>query len=87
MTDEQTQADKDAERRAQAFEAMAARIRLNKDAKFGGAFVIISPDMEDSTEMLILHQQEAGVFWASVQTLAQQAVAAIDTVQRRQGFR
>jgi hypothetical protein len=87
MSDEEIpQSHKEAEKRAQFFDAMAARIRLNKDATFGGAFVVVSPDMEQSTEMLILNQQEAGVFWAALQTLAQQAVASIDKVQRGMGY-
>jgi hypothetical protein len=88
MSDEEiSQAHKDAEKRAAFFDAMAAQIRLNKDAKFGGAFVIVSPDLEDPNQMLILDQAEPGVFWAAVQTLAQQAVQAIDALQRRAGFR
>lgn len=84
--DEIPQSHKDAEKRAQFFDAMAARIRLNKDATFGGACVIVSPEMETPTEMLILHQAEPGIFWVSIQTMAQQAVQAIDKMQRQMGF-
>ena len=84
MTDEEIpQTHKDAERRAKIFDAMAAQIRLNRDAKFGGAFVIVSPDMEEPIQMLTLNHEESGVFWAAIQTLAQQAVQSIDQVQRR----
>lgn len=86
MTDEIPQAHRDAEKRADFFAKMAERILLNKDAQFGGAFVIVQPSSEDSVEMLILHQSEPGVFWAAIQTLAQQAIAEIDQMQRRQGF-
>jgi hypothetical protein len=87
VNEEIPQAHKDAEKRAALFDAMAAQIRLNRDAKFGGAFLILAPDSEEPTQMLILNQEEAGVFWAAIQTLAQQAVATIDTAQRRAGFR
>jgi hypothetical protein len=88
MSDEEIpQTHKDAEKRAALFDAMAAQIRLNKDAKFGGAFLILSPEMEEPTQMLILNQEEPGVFWAAIQTLSQQAVSTIDMAQRRQGYR
>jgi len=88
MTDEEIpQAHKDAERRAALFDAMATQIWLNKDAKFGGAFLMVPPDTEDVYSQLTLNHAEAGIFWAAVKTLAEVAVNAIDMVQRRQGFR
>lgn len=87
MSDEVPQAHKDAERRAQIFDAMAAQIRLNRDAKFGGAFVMIPPDSLEVYQGLTTGHEEPGIFWASIQTLANIAVQAIDSIQRKQGFR
>ena len=88
MSDEEIpQTHKDAEHRAQFFDAMAAQIRLNKDAKFGGAFLMVPPDSEEIYSQLTLNHAEPGIFWAAVKTLAEVAVQAIDLVQRRQGFR
>lgn len=81
------QAHKDAERRAALFDAMAAQIRLNKDAKFGGAFLLVPPESEESYSQLTLNHSEPSIFWAAVKTLAEMAVATIDMAQRRQGFR
>ena len=75
------------EKRAAIFEAMAARIRLNKDSTFGGAFVIIPPESEEPVQLLTLSQEQPGLFWAAIQTLAQQAVNILEEQQRRQGFR
>ena len=87
MTDEPEITE--SERRAQAFERMAAQIRLNKDAKFGGAFLLIPPDSTEEAwqASLMLNQEEPSIFWASVQTIANMAVQALDRGQRQQGFR
>lgn len=75
----------ESERRAQTFERMAAQIRLNKDAKFGGAFLFIPPDGEPQAS-LMLNQEQPGIFWSAIQTLAQMAIDAISQEQRQQGF-
>ena len=87
VNEEIPQSWKDAERRAAYFDAMAQQIRLNKEAKFGGAFLLVSPDLDEPEQMLMLNHDQPGIFWAAVQTLAQQAIAAIDQLQRRGGFR
>jgi len=77
-----------AEARAALFEQMAAQIRLNKDAKFGGAFLVIPPADGEPFSSLMLNQDEASIFWAAVKTLAEVAVNALDRNQRgQQGFR
>lgn len=87
MSDETPRNHVEAERRAKFFDDMAAQIRLNKDATFGGAFLLISPDLEEPYQMLMLNQAEPGIFWAAVQTLAQTAVQTIDQAQRGMGGR
>lgn len=92
MTDEETlRAHVEAEARAALFEDMARQIRLNKDAKFGGAFVLLSPDTTDETtsfRSLMLDQAQPGIFWASIQTIVQIAMSELEKQQRgQQGFR
>ena len=75
------------EERAALFDQMAAQIRLNKDAKFGGAFLMVPPD-GDPFSSLMLNQDQPGIFWAAIQTLANMAVQETDRAQRQQsGFR
>jgi hypothetical protein len=77
-----------AEVRALLFDKMAAQLRLNKDAKFGGAFLLLPPgDGSEPIEQLMLNLEEPSIFWASLQTIANMAVAALDSKQQRQGFR
>lgn len=87
MSDEQPISE--VEKRAQLFEDMARQIRLNKDAKFGGAFLLMPPDSTEEAwqSSLMLNQEEPSIFWASVQTIANMAIAALDRGQRQQGFR
>lgn len=60
----------DAEEIAKKFEAMAAQIRLNKDGKFGGAFLLIPPPMTGNmVETLVLSDQNGGLFWSSIKAL------------------
>lgn len=86
MTDEQP--IDESEVRALMFEDMARQIRLNKDAKFGGAFLLVPPGSGvDDFRSLMLNQEEPSIFWASVQTIANVAIAALDQRPRQQGFR
>lgn len=60
----------DAEEVAKRFEAMAAQIRLNKAGKFGGAFLLVPPAQTGNVvETLVLSDQNAGLFWATVKML------------------
>jgi hypothetical protein len=83
MSDEQP--IEEYEKRAVLFDQMAAQIRLNKDAKFGGAFLMVPPTGEPFSS-LMLNQEEPSIFWAAVQTLAKVALDALEKLQR-QGFR
>jgi hypothetical protein len=84
MTDDQHPFDP-SEARARLFDEMAAQIRLNKDAKFGGAFLMIPPDVGEPFSSLMLNQEEPSIFWAAVKTLADVAMGQLDR-QQRQGF-
>ncbi len=90
MADEELSPEhKAAESRAQLFEQMAAQLRLNKDAKFGGAFLVIPPADGEPFSSLMLNQDEASIFWGAVKTLGEVALASLDAAQRQQrgGFR
>ena len=74
------------EERAKLFEDMAAQIRLNRDAKFGGAILAIPPGEAEPFESIMFRQEEAAIFWSTVQTLAKIALEAAEKLNR-QGFR
>lgn len=76
----------EAEARAALFDEMARQIRLNKDAKFGGAFLMAPPADGEPFSSLMLNQDEASIFWAAVKTLADVAMNALERGQRQQGF-
>lgn len=88
MSDEETPRHHvEAEARAALFEDMARQIRLNKDAKFGGAFLVTPPAAGEPFSSLMLNQDEPSIFWAAVKTLAEVAVEALNRGQRQQGLR
>jgi len=76
----------DLEAIARRFEAMAAQIRLNKDGKFGGAFLLIPPPMAgEPVETLVLSDQNAGLFWSSVKGLVDSEFKTLQDKQARMG--
>ena len=77
------------EARAALFAKMAEQILLNKGAAFGGAFLLVPPGTGDEAifRSLMLNQEEPSIFWASVQTIANVAVSALDNTPRQPGFR
>lgn len=75
----------ESEKRARLFEAMAVQIRLNKGAKFGGAFLVVPPADGDPFSSIMLNQDEPSIFWSTVKTLADIAMAALDP-RNAQGF-
>ena len=84
MSDEELSSnEKLAEQRAKLFEQMAARIRLNKDAKFGGAFLVVPPADGEPFSIILLDQEEAPIFWGALKGLYEVAIAAIG---RQPGF-
>jgi hypothetical protein len=86
VTDEIQQIEPN-EKRAQLFEEMARQIRLNKDVKFGGAFVVVPPSDADPFLSLMLNQEEPAIFWSAIQTLAKIALDAVEKSARQSGFR
>ncbi len=86
--EEQSPEHKAAEARALLFEAMAVQIRLNRDAKFGGAFLVIPPGDAEPFSSLMLNQDEPAIFWGAVKSLGEVALGALDaTARQQQGFR
>ena len=75
----------ESEKRALLFEDMARQIRLNKDAKFGGAFLVVPPADGEPFSSIMLNQDEPSIFWSTVKTLADIAMAALDP-RNSQGF-
>jgi hypothetical protein len=74
------------ETRAKLFEDMAAQIRLNRDAKFGGAFLVVPPADGKPFSSLMLNQDAPGVFWGALKSLVEMALVDIERSQRQQGF-
>lgn len=75
----------DPEEIAQRFEAMAAQIRLNKDAKFGGAFLLVPPPMTGKViESLVLSDQNPGLFWSMVFGMVEAEFKRLKADQLRQ---
>ncbi len=71
---------------AKPFTDMAARIDLNRDNKFGGAFVIVPPGegLEPMHTLILDGQQNAAAFWSMLQTTCQVALNELENVARRQ---
>lgn len=63
---------------------MAAQIRLNKNGKFGGAFLLVPPpNFGNIVETLVLSDQNAGLFWSAVKAMVD---AEFKGLQDRQAF-
>lgn len=61
------------------FTEMAARIDLNVEQGFGGAFVIVPPGEEPKTRTLLMlnNTEDASMFWSSLLTTCQIALQDI----------
>lgn len=72
---------------AALFDAMAARIRLNKDNSFGGAFVIIPPDNggEPIVTLILDDKQDPAQFYTLLKVKAEAQIVQIDQLARQQG--
>ena len=76
----------DAEEIAKRFEDMAAQIRLNKDAKFGGAFLLVPPPLTGNViETLVLSDQNPGLFWSVVFGMVEEQFKRLKDQQMRFG--
>ena len=85
MSDEQP--IDESEKRALLFEAMARQIRLNKDAPFGGAFLLIPPgEQVEAIQQLILYTTDPPFFWGAVKTISALADQELAGHGRQQGF-
>lgn len=74
----------DPEEIAKRFEAMAAQIRLNKDGKFGGAFLLVPPPLTGNiVETLVLSDQNAGLFWSAIKAMVDGEFKALQDRQAR----
>lgn len=76
----------DAEALAAAFDQMAAKIRLNKDDNFGGAFVLVPPvGFGQPVDGLILNSSNAAMmFWANLKLIVDDTMAQMKEQQRLQ---
>ena len=78
-------------KRSDPFTAMAAKIDLNAEHGFGGAFVVMPPG-EDAAPLSLLMLDDGAneaMFWANVQTMASMALQDIQNRERdaARGFR
>ena len=67
------------------FAAMAERVRHNADARFGGAAVLVPPGGDEMVELLVLQISEPIVFWATLKSMVQQRLDALEQAQRQAG--
>ena len=67
---------------------MAARIDLNAEQGFGGAFVIVPPGEEAKPRVLLMldNAENPAMFWAALQTTAQIALQELANEEQRAGF-
>lgn len=77
----------DAEAVAQLFDRMAARVRLNKDSEFGGAFVLVPPTgFGDPVDSLLLNTPNASLmFWHHLKSICDQTIKTMEAQQRFSG--
>lgn len=67
---------------SKAFSEMAELIEKND--KFSGAFVIVSPDGEVTTYFQVDNKNNEAVFWSNVKTMASMAIDELDAASRGQ---
>lgn len=73
--------------RSAPFTEMAARIELNAEQGFAGAFVIVPPGEEPNPHvMLMLNNSESpAMFWSTLQTTCQLALQEIAQQEEQAG--
>ena len=71
--------------RSDPFTEMAARIDLNAEEGFGGAFVIVPPGEEPKPRVLLMlnNSEDPAMFWASLQTTCQLALQELAAEEER----
>jgi hypothetical protein len=67
------------------FTEMAARIQLNAEEGFGGAFVIVPPGEEAKTRSLLMldNAESPAMFWAALQTTCEIALQEIRAAEEQ----
>ena len=82
-----TQQGYDAEALAATFDQMAAQIRLNKNANFGGAFVLVPPPgVGAPVDSLIMNSQNASMqFWVNLKLIVDDTMTQLKDQQRLAG--
>lgn len=71
--------------RAEAFRQMADRLDLTKDHPFGGAFVIVGPDGEQHSMLILDGSSDPAVFFGTVMTRCQMIVQRLEESRSRYG--
>lgn len=69
------------------FTDMAARIELNVDQGFGGAFVIVPPGEEPKVKVMLMldNAESPAMFWSSLQTVCAFALQDIAKEEEQLG--
>ena len=73
---------------AAPFRRVADKIDINRANGFAGAFVIVPP-VGEPQDMLLLDSQESAnpvIFWSTLKTRVDIALAELDEAERRGGF-
>lgn len=73
--------------RAESFRAMADRLDLTKEHPFGGAFVIVGPDGEEHSMLILDGSSDPAVFFGTVMTRCQMIVQKLEESRLRYGQR
>lgn len=66
-----------------AFTTMAQKIKMNAAQGFAGAFVIYPPGAEPVSMLFLDEKADAGLFWSSLKSRVEMAIAELDDVERR----
>jgi hypothetical protein len=71
---------------SQPFTDMAARINLNAEQGFGGAFVIVPPGDEPKPRVMLMldNSENPAMFWSNLQTTAQIALQELQNEEQQQ---
>lgn len=72
-------------KQAELFRELADKIDRNPETDFGGAFLIVPPE-GDAISGILVGAADLGVFWGAVKLKCDLAVDAADKVSKPQGF-
>lgn len=78
--------DRSAETMAKLFDDMAAKIRLNKEHPFGGAFVIVPPENggEPFQTLILDAKQDPAQFFTLLKVKSEAQITMLDQAARNQ---